>query len=107
MQTMLLVHVFTSNQIFTSIFAIFARFQPASEDKLLKAFRVLDEDGKSFLTKDQLSKYLMHEGGEPFSQEEVDETMMVAVATESGKDAEVIYYKNLIKLMLDPEYEII
>ena len=74
---------------------------------LLRAFRVLDEDNKSYLTKDQLTQSLMHEGGEPFSQDEVDETMMVAVATDSDKDKEVIYYKNLVKLMLDPEHEII
>jgi len=38
------------------------RYKPASEDQLLKAFRVLDNDEKGFLTQDQLSKLLMEEG---------------------------------------------
>ena len=68
---------------------------------------MLDEDNKSYLTREQLTQYLMHEGGESFSQEEVDETMMVAVSTDSGKDTEIIHYKNLVKLMLDSEHEIV
>jgi len=68
---------------------------------------VLDEDNKSYLTKEQLTQYMMLEGGEPFSQDEVDETMMVAVSTDSEKDTEIIHYKTLVKLMLDPEHEIV
>ena len=91
----------------------------------MEAFQVLDEEGKSYLTKEQLTQHLMHGGGERFSQEEVDETMMVAVHVEGNKEEnnkdnneankegnkegnkEVILYKNLVKLMLDPEHEII
>ena len=72
----------------------------------MRAFQILDEEHKSYLTREQLTQYLMHEGGEPFSPEEMDETMMVAVTTDVDKDQEVIYYRNFVKLMLDPEHEI-
>lgn len=38
------------------------RYKPSSEDHLMKAFQVLDTDGKGFLTQEQLSKLMMEEG---------------------------------------------
>lgn len=41
--------------------------EPASAEKLLKAFHILDTDGKGSISKDFISK-LMSEEGEPFTQ---------------------------------------
>ncbi len=38
------------------------RYRPASEDMLLKAFKVLDVDAKGHLTQEELSKLLTEEG---------------------------------------------
>ena len=58
--------------------------EPASPEKLLEAFKVLDPDNKAYLTKDYLSKLMMEEG-EPFTQEELDEMMAV------GEFSRVLY----------------
>lgn len=41
--------------------------EPASAEKLLKAFQILDSEGKGTLSKEYISK-LMSEEGEPFTQ---------------------------------------
>lgn len=41
--------------------------EPASAEKLLKAFHILDTDGNGTISKDYISK-LMSEEGEPFTQ---------------------------------------
>lgn len=41
--------------------------EPASPEKLLEAFHVLDPEEKGFLTKEELSTAMMEEG-EPFTQ---------------------------------------
>lgn len=41
--------------------------EPASAEKLLKAFQILDVDGKGTISKDYIAK-LMSEEGEPFTQ---------------------------------------
>ena len=38
------------------------RYKPAPEDQLLKAFQVLDTEGKGYLVADDLSKYMIEEG---------------------------------------------
>ena len=38
------------------------RYRPASEDVLLRAWKVLDTDNKGHLTQEELSKYLTEEG---------------------------------------------
>lgn len=43
------------------------RMEPASAEKLLKAFQILDVDGKGTISKDYIAK-LMSEEGEPFTQ---------------------------------------
>ena len=72
-----------------------SRYQPCSEEILLKAFGVLDEDKKSYLTSEELKKVLMEEG-EPFSQEEMDEMLQAAVDPDRG----TILYKDFVTLML-------
>ena len=78
---------------------IITRYQPSSEEMLLKAFEVLDQDKKSHLTTEELKKVLMEEG-EPFSQEEMDEMLQAAVDPDRG----TILYKDFVTLML-PEDE--
>jgi Ca2+-binding EF-hand superfamily protein len=41
--------------------------QPATPEKLLEAFKILDPEGKGYVSKEYLSKLMMEEG-EPFSQ---------------------------------------
>lgn len=41
--------------------------EPASAERLLKAFQILDTDGKGTLSKEYMGK-LMSEEGEPFTQ---------------------------------------
>lgn len=38
------------------------RYKPSPEDVLLKAFLVLDQDGKGYLTQDELAKYMTEDG---------------------------------------------
>ena len=44
------------------------RYRPASEDVLLRAFKVLDTEGKGFLTTEELTKYMTEEGADSFSK---------------------------------------
>ncbi|XP_069692642.1 dynein regulatory complex protein 8 [Periplaneta americana] len=73
------------------------RLQPASPEKLLKAFLTLDCDGKGYLTREFLSKIMMEEG-EPFTQEELDEMMAVAVDADTGH---IPYEYYINQLMVD------
>lgn len=41
--------------------------EPAPPEKLLEAFKVLDPEGKGYVSKDSISKLMMEEG-EPFTQ---------------------------------------
>lgn len=70
------------------------RYKPSPEDVLLKAFLVLDQDGKGYLTQDELAKY-MTEDGEPFQQEELEEMLSAAVDPEKG----TILYKEYVSRM--------
>lgn len=75
------------------------RYQPASEEQLVKAFLTLDEDHASHLTPDNLKRFMMEEG-EPFTQEEVEE--MLKAATDPEKD--IVLYRDYVTLML-PDQE--
>ena len=75
------------------------RYQPASEEQLVKAFATLDENHNSELAADTLRRF-MTEDGEPFSQEEVEE--MLKAATDPERD--VIFYRDFVTLML-PEQD--
>lgn len=53
--------------LFTVSLQLFHRMEPASAEKLLKAFQILDSDGKGTISKEYITK-LMSEEGEPFTQ---------------------------------------
>ncbi|XP_055845202.1 dynein regulatory complex protein 8 isoform X2 [Episyrphus balteatus] len=74
------------------------KMEPASPEKLLEAFKVLDPDGKGFLTKEFMSKIMMEEG-EPFTQEELDEMMAIAVDAQTG-NISYEYYLNQLMVYL-------
>ena len=54
------------------------RYQPASPAQLLEAFQILDSDGRGYLTKEHIST-LMTQDGEPFTQDELDEMLEIAI----------------------------
>ncbi|XP_035690792.1 dynein regulatory complex protein 8-like isoform X1 [Branchiostoma floridae] len=70
------------------------RYKPVPEEMLLKAFAVLDQEKKGFLSQEELQKY-MSEEGEPFTQEEMEEMLSAAVDPDKG----VIYYKDFASMM--------
>lgn len=55
-----------------------SRYQPASPEQLLEAFQVLDPEGHGYLTKEYIST-LMTQDGEPFTQDELDEMLEIAI----------------------------
>ena len=40
----------------------FYRYKPAPEDQIMKAFEVLDQENKGYLTTEELTKYMSEEG---------------------------------------------
>lgn len=38
------------------------RYKPAAEDQIMKAFEVLDQENKGYLTTEELTKYMSEEG---------------------------------------------
>ncbi|XP_059376975.1 dynein regulatory complex protein 8-like [Carassius carassius] len=70
------------------------KFRPITEDLLLQAFEVLDQQKKGHLEPEELSKYLTQEG-EPFTQEEMDEMLSAAV----DPDKNVILYKDFVSMV--------
>lgn len=54
------------------------RYQPASPEQLLQAFQTLDQEGHGYLTKEYIST-LMTQDGEPFTQDELDEMLEIAI----------------------------
>ncbi|XP_065838752.1 dynein regulatory complex protein 8-like [Oscarella lobularis] len=72
------------------------RYRPENEDQILKAFSVLDEEKKGYLTVEQLTKYMTEEvPEEAFSQDELEEMLQASVDPEKH----VIYYKDYASLM--------
>ena len=90
------------------------RYQPSSEEQLLKAFQVLDVDNNSHITPEELKSYFL-EQGEVFQQvcwphplthllpsllyfmkEEMDEMLQAAIDGDKG----VILYKEYVQQML-------
>ncbi|KAK3928757.1 Dynein regulatory complex protein 8 [Frankliniella fusca] len=70
------------------------QMQPASAEALLKAFQVMDPERKGFVSKEVLMRNML-ELGEPFSQDELDEMLTVAVDPETG-NVPYEYYINQI-----------
>ncbi|XP_077342263.1 dynein regulatory complex protein 8 [Lithobates pipiens] len=71
------------------------RYRPIAEDVLQRAFEVLDEKKKRFLTKEELIKYMTEEG-EPFTQEEMEEMISAAV----DPDKNIVPYKDYVSMMV-------
>lgn len=69
--------------------------EPAEPEKLLEAFHVLDPENRGTLTKDYLGKLMMEEG-EPFTQEELDEMMAVAIDPLTGLIPYEFYLNQLM-----------
>lgn len=71
------------------------RYRPANEEKLLKAFEVLDTERKEHLTVDEIQAFISEEG-EPFTQEEMEEMLSAAVDPDKG----CVSYKDYVSLMV-------
>ncbi|XP_059324970.1 dynein regulatory complex protein 8 [Ammospiza nelsoni] len=73
------------------------RFQPIPEDVILHAFEALDENKCGYITKDDLVKHLT-QGGEPFTQEEMEDMLAVALDPET----DILHYRDYrVKLVVD------
>jgi len=68
--------------------------EPASSEKLLEAFEILDPENKKYLTKEYFGK-LMAEEGEPFTQEELDAMWPVAIDPITGNIPFTFYINQL------------
>ncbi|KAK5640198.1 hypothetical protein RI129_011009 [Pyrocoelia pectoralis] len=77
------------------------RYEPASPAKLLEAFQVLDSENIGSITKEHISM-LMTQDGEPFSQDELDEMLEVAIDPQTNT---VPYEYYLNKLTHIPKLE--
>ncbi|CAG0918955.1 unnamed protein product [Notodromas monacha] len=55
------------------------RFKAPEKDTVMAAFEALDVEKKGYLTADELTKYVTASGGEPFSQQDLDELLTAAV----------------------------
>lgn len=77
------------------------KFQPSPPEQLLEAFQTLDPLGKGFLTKEYMST-IMTQDGEPFTQDELDEMLEIAVDPHT-QTIPYEYYIN--QLMYEPKVE--
>ncbi|XP_027596803.1 dynein regulatory complex protein 8 isoform X2 [Pipra filicauda] len=72
-------------------------YWPIREDVLLHAFEALDENKCGYITKEDLVKYLTEEG-EPFTEEEMEEMLSIALDPET----DTLHYRDyLSKLVVD------
>lgn len=71
------------------------RYKPAEPEDLLKAFQLLDPENRGYIMRDDLEKAMI-EIGEPFSQQEVDDMMLIACDQETKR----INYEHYINLLL-------
>lgn len=69
--------------------------EPASPEKILAAFQILDPEQKTYITKEYMSKMMMEEG-EPFTQEELDEMLAVAIDPITGNIPYEFYINQLM-----------
>lgn len=75
---------------------IYYRMEPASPEKLLKAFETLDPENKRFLTKEYFGK-LMEEEAEKFSKAELANMWPVAIDPITG-NIPYLFYINQLKV---------
>jgi Ca2+-binding EF-hand superfamily protein len=71
------------------------RYKSATEDELLRAFKVLDTEKQNFITEEQLSKYLMEEA-EKYTPEEFEEMMSAAKDIEKGVVRAPYFFAQLV-----------
>mmetsp|Transcript_27211 Transcript_27211/g.85652 ORF Transcript_27211/g.85652 Transcript_27211/m.85652 type:complete len:81 (+) Transcript_27211:586-828(+) len=71
------------------------KWEPDSESMLLDAFRVIDADGKGFVSADELRELLVQEGT-PFRAKEIEAFMNVAKDSEFNR----VYYEDYIAMLL-------
>lgn len=69
-------------------------WEPDSEEVLLQAFRVFDEEGKGFIEANRLREALITKGT-PFREKEIDAFLSVAKDLETGH----IYYEDYVALL--------
>uniref|UniRef100_A0A1B0G5B7 EF-hand domain-containing protein n=1 Tax=Glossina morsitans morsitans TaxID=37546 RepID=A0A1B0G5B7_GLOMM len=81
------------------------RMEPAGPEELLAAFHVIDDENRGYLEPEYFSKLMMEEG-EPFTQEEVDEMLAVAVDPLSGQINYEYYLNQLMHKRKDSVYEL-
>lgn len=55
------------------------RYKPAPEDQIMKAFEVLDQENKGYLTTEELTKYMTEEGMQSVKMEVVVGTLRYAM----------------------------
>lgn len=70
-------------------------YEPATEEQLLQAFRVMDPDGNGYVEA-QFMRDLLVSKGTPFRDKEIDAFFSVARDMETGH----IYYEDYIALLL-------
>lgn len=73
--------------------------EPAGPEELLAAFHVIDDENRGYLEPEYFSKLMMEEG-EPFTQEEVDEMLAIAVDPLSGQ-INYEYYLNQLMVICE------
>ena len=68
-----------------------SQFPRDSEEKILRAFRVLDQENKGYVEADKIKPLLM-KNGERFSEEEMEDFLNFAVDQESG----LLHYEDYV-----------
>lgn len=79
---------------------ISSRYEPASPEVLLEAFQTLDQDHHGYLTKEHIST-LMTQDGEPFTQDELEEMLEIAIDPHT-QTVPYEYYINKLMVSLCP-----
>lgn len=71
------------------------KMEPSAPEKLFEAFKVLDPERKGVISKEYMMK-MMTEEGEPFTEEELEEMMTVAVDPQTGMIPYEYYLNQLL-----------
>ncbi|GJQ77789.1 hypothetical protein Trydic_g16050 [Trypoxylus dichotomus] len=80
------------------------KYHPASPEQLLDAFHALDVEGKGYLTREQITT-LMTQDGEPFTQDELDEMLEIAIDPHT-QTVPYEYYINQLMYLPNEEDDI-
>ncbi|KAJ8681515.1 hypothetical protein QAD02_017307 [Eretmocerus hayati] len=76
------------------------KYKPADPEELLKAFQVLDPEGRGYIMRDVMEKAVM-ELGEPFTSQEVNEMMSIACDPQTNRINYEHYMNSLIPQIPD------